>query len=329
MQRPTETSNYAFQKVVVAVGLILFAIKLIAWYLTKSVAIYSDALESIVNITSSFLGLFSLYLVSQPRDANHPYGHGKVEFLSAAVEGILICVAAILIIIEAVQQLFLETKVLQLDYGILLIFFTALVNFLLGFAATRRGRKSNSIALEATGRHLMTDTYSTLGIILGLGLLYFTRIAWIDAAIALIFSCIILYTGFVIIRRSVGGIMDEADEKLIREVVELLNKKRHPNWIDLHNLRIIKYGSTLHIDLHMTLPYYFTVLQAHDEIEEVAAIISAHFGDRVELFVHTDPCLDYSCLICSVPDCPVRRHFQEKQLPWDFENISQNRKHRI
>jgi cation diffusion facilitator family transporter len=329
MQRPTETSNYTFQKVVVAVGLILFTVKLLAWYLTKSVAIYSDALESIVNITSSFLGLYSLYLASQPRDANHPYGHGKVEFLSAAVEGILICVAGILIIIEAIQQLFLETRVQQLDYGIFLILFTALVNYLLGMTAVRQGRRSNSIALESTGRHLMTDTYSTLGIILGLILLLITGIAWMDAAIAIIFSLIILYTGFVIIRRSVSGIMDEADEKLIREVVDLLNEKRRPNWIDLHNLRIIKYGSTFHIDLHMTLPYYFTVLQAHDEIEEVAAIINAHFGDRVELFVHTDPCLDYSCMICSVPDCSVRRHVQEKQLPWNFENISQNSKHRI
>ncbi|MGV3629721.1 MAG: cation diffusion facilitator family transporter [Bacteroidota bacterium] len=325
----SEKNNYAFQKLVVAVGLILFAAKLLAWYLTRSVAIYSDALESIVNIISSFLSLYSLYLAGQPKDSNHPYGHGKVEFLSAAVEGILISLAGILIIIEAVQQLFLQTKVLQLDYGILLILSTALVNCLLGFAAVRRGRKTNSIALESTGRHLITDTYSTLGIILGLILLYVTQIAWIDAATAIVFSGIILYTGFVIIRRSVSGIMDEADEKLIREVVNLLNEKRRPSWIDLHNLRIIKYGSKLHIDLHMTLPYYFTVLQAHDEIEEVDAIINAHFGDRVELFVHTDPCLDFSCMVCSVEDCSVRRHLQEKKISWEFENVSPNRKHRI
>ena len=123
--------------------------------------------------------------------------------------------------------------------------------------------------------------------------------------------------------------MDEADEKLIREVVDLLNEKRDPNWIDLHNLRIIKYGSKLHIDLHMTLPYYFTVKQAHDEMEKMDAIINAHFGDRVELFVHTDPCLDFSCMICSISDCTVRKHLQEKQLDWNFENVSPNRKHRL
>ncbi|MCE3294693.1 MAG: cation transporter [Crocinitomicaceae bacterium] len=329
MQRSTESSNYAFQKIVVAVGLVLFAVKLLAWYLTRSVAIYSDALESIVNIISSLLSLYSLYLASQPKDANHPYGHGKVEFLSSAVEGILISLAGILIIIEAVQQLFLKTKIVQLDYGIILILFTALVNCLLGYGAIRRGRKTNSVALEATGRHLMTDTYSTIGIIVGLGLLYFTEIAWVDAATAIIFSGIILYTGFVIIRRSVSGIMDEADEKLIREVVDLLNEKRRPAWIDLHNLRIIKYGSKLHIDLHMTLPYYFTVLQAHDEIEEMDIIINAHFGDRVELFVHTDPCVDFSCLVCSLENCEVRRTMLEKKLSWNFENVLPNRKHRI
>lgn len=325
----SDKNNYAFQKVVVFVGITLFLVKILAWYLTKSVAIYSDALESIVNVVSSFLGLYSLYLVTQPKDSNHPYGHGKVEFLSAAVEGVLIAIAGIIIIIEAIQNLFEKTQVSQIDYGIYLVSFTAIINFLLGFIAIQKGKKSNSIALQATGKHLITDTYSTIGIVLGLILIYFSKIVWIDSAVALIFSLIILYTAFTIIRDSVSGIMDEADEKLIIELVDLFNKERNRNWIDLHNLRIIKYGSKLHVDLHLTLPYYFTVSQAHDEMEKLSEIGNKHFGDRVEFFIHTDPCMDFSCKICSISDCPVRKNKFEKQIVWDLKNISQNSKHRL
>ncbi|MFN5415970.1 MAG: cation diffusion facilitator family transporter [Flavobacteriia bacterium] len=324
-----DKSNLSFQKIVVIVGLSLFVIKLFAWYLTKSVAIYSDALESIVNIISSFLGLYSLYLVTKPKDKNHPYGHGKVEFLSSAVEGVLITIAGVIIIIEAIQNLFEKTTVLKLDYGILLVSITALINFLVGYIAIQKGKKTNSIALVATGKHLITDTYSTIGIVVGLGLIYFLRIPWIDSGVAIIFSLVILYTGYKIIRDSVSGIMDEADEKLIGQVVELFKNERNKNLIDLHNLRIIKYGSKLHFDLHITLPYYFTVQEAHDEIENLDHFMNNHFGDRVELFIHTDPCMDFSCKICMVADCPVRKHEFERTIDWNFDNISQNTKHRI
>ncbi len=324
-----DKSNYNFQKIIVLFGLILFFVKIFAWYLTKSVAIYSDALESIVNIVASFLGLYSLYLVSKPKDKEHPYGHGKAEFLTSGVEGVLIAAAGIVILVEALQNLFLETKIEKIDYGIILVLITALINLFLGVYALKKGKKTHSLVLQATGKHLLTDTYSTFGIIIGLTLLYFTKIKWIDSGIAIIFSFIIFYTAFKIIRDSVSGIMDEADEKLILELVDYIEKERIPTWIDLHNLRIIRYGAMLHIDFHLTLPYYITVEEAHNEMEKLDQLINIHFSDRVELFIHTDPCQDFSCKICSISDCKVRKNAFEKSLSWNFENISPNQKHKL
>lgn len=319
--------NYRFQKIITAAGIMLLVIKFVAWYMTGSVAILTDAMESIVNVISGFIGLYSLYLSALPRDKNHPYGHGKVEFISAFIEGGLITVAGIIIIYEAIGNLRNHTEITQIDYGIYLVAFTALINYLLGYFAIKKGRKNHSLALIASGKHLQTDTYSTLGIILGLIIIQFTRIYWLDAVIALIFSGIIIYTGYKIIRTAISGIMDETDDKLLNEVVDLLNKERSINWIDLHNLRIIKYGSTLHFDCHMTVPWYFNIKEGHNEVDKLEDIVKEYFGDRVEFFVHLDACKDYSCRICAKTDCPVRQHSFIKKIDWTPENICKNEKH--
>lgn len=319
--------NYRFQKIITAAGIMLLVIKFVAWYMTGSVAILTDAMESIVNVISGFVGLYSLYLSALPRDKNHPYGHGKVEFISAFIEGGLITVAGIIIIYEAIGNLRNHTEITQIDYGIYLVAFTALINYLLGYFAIKKGRKNHSLALIASGKHLQTDTYSTLGIILGLIIIQFTRIYWLDAVIALIFSGIIIYTGYKIIRTAISGIMDETDDKLLNEVVDLLNKERSINWIDLHNLRIIKYGSTLHFDCHMTVPWYFNIKEGHNEVDKLEDIVKEYFGDRVEFFVHLDACKDYSCRICAKTDCPVRQHSFIKKIDWTPENICKNEKH--
>jgi cation diffusion facilitator family transporter len=321
--------NLKFQKVIVFVGILLFSIKVVAWYFTNSVAILTDTLESIVNIITSFVGLYSLYLSSLPKDENHPYGHGKVEFISAAIEGMLIAVAGILIVFEAISNFKHHHPIGRLDIGIYLISATAVINYLIGNMAIKKGKKTKSLALEASGKHLKSDTYSTLGIILGLIVISFTNILWLDSLVALIFAGIIFYTGFKIIKDSISGIMDEADKKLIDEFVKTVQQERKPAWIDLHNLRIIKYGSTLHMDCHLTLPYYYNVAAAHDEIEKLDEIVNDHFGTKVELFIHTDPCQPYSCEICTLKDCPVRKNEFMATWIWDKKNVSQNQKHNL
>jgi cation diffusion facilitator family transporter len=215
--------NIRIQMWVAAVSVALLVAKLVAYSLTNSVSILTDALESIVNVVAGFFGLFSLYISGKPRDADHPYGHGKVEFISSAVEGSMIFIAGVLIIYEAVKNLIQPAAIQQLDLGIILIAITAVINYGMGIICIRAGRQNNSLALLSSGKHLQSDTYSTAGILVGLALLYFTKLAWLDSVVAIIFSFIILYTGYTIIRESVAGIMDETDKALLKKMVKLLN----------------------------------------------------------------------------------------------------------
>jgi cation diffusion facilitator family transporter len=325
----TASQNLRIQKIIATISIVLFAIKIAAWYITGSIAILTDGLESIVNVVAGLIGVYSLYVSAKPKDMDHPYGHGKIEFISAAIEGTLIAVAGMIILYKAVMNLRYEHKVQRLDYGIILVAFTAFVNYFAGVACERAGRKNNSLALIASGKHLKTDTYTTIGIICGLILLYVTGIGWIDSVVAIFFACVILVTGYRIIRTSIAGIMDEADDQLLQKVVDLLNANRKVNWIDLHNLRIIKYGPTLHLDCHLTVPWYLNVHEAHGEIDNLSNLVRKNFGESVELFVHSDGCMDFSCPLCDKMDCPVRQHPFEKKIPWTMENISKNHKHTI
>ncbi|MBI1227496.1 MAG: cation diffusion facilitator family transporter [Bacteroidetes bacterium] len=321
--------NLSVQKLVVGVGLALFIIKIVAWYITSSVAILTDALESTVNVVASFIGLYSLILSAKPRDTEHPYGHGKVEFISAGIEGALIAVAGFVIIYEAIDNLRHPHEIGSLDYGILLVILAAVVNYFVGFMAVKKGEKNNSLALIASGKHLQSDTYSSIGIIVGLAIMRFTGWAWVDSVVALIFALVIIYTGLKIIRSSIAGIMDEADDELLDKLVATLNERREENWVDVHNLRIIKYGSVLHLDFHLTVPWYLNVHQAHDEVDKIDLMVKEKFGESVEMFVHTDGCLDFSCQICSKHDCQVRQAPFVKKVDWTVRNISSNNKHRL
>jgi cation diffusion facilitator family transporter len=324
-----ENSNYKLQKLVVLVAFFLFFFKISAWYITSSVAIYSDALESIVNIIGSLLGLYSLYLSTLPKDENHPYGHGKIEFISAVIEGVLICLAGLIILFESFQNVIYENEIKKIDYGIYLVLFTAIVNLFLGMFTLKTGKKQNSIVLESTGKHLITDTYSTLAVILGLVVIYYTKLFWIDAVIGVLLSIFILVTGYKIVRKSIGGIMDEADEILIQKIACNLNENKKSNWIDFHNLRVIKYGPKFHIDLHLTLPYYFTVEEAHQEIEEVNELLNSFFHDQVEVFIHSDPCVPNSCEICEIQNCLLRKKEFVQKINLNLKNIIHNKKHTI
>jgi cation diffusion facilitator family transporter len=314
---------------VLIISVALLIAKVVAYYLTNSVSILTDALEAIVNVVAGLLGLYSLYISAKPKDTDHPYGHGKIEFLSAAAEGLMISVAGAMIMVEAIRQFMDPHPLTKLDVGMILISVTAVINFITGALCLRVGKKNNSLALLASGRHLQSDTYSTVGVLAGLFLLYLTGIIWIDSAVAFAFSIFILYTGFRIIRTSVAGIMDERDNALLEELADVLDKQRSKNWVDLHNLRIIKYGSTLHVDCHLTVPWYLNVHEAHDEVDKLGAIARKKFNHTIELFVHADGCLPISCPICIKDDCPVRHHPLERRVPWTVHNIQLDLKHQV
>lgn len=321
--------NLRVQKGVAAVSVILLVVKFIAYYSTHSVSILTDALESIVNVAAGFIGLYSLYVAAKPRDMDHPYGHGKAEFLSAAIEGTMIGSAGAIILYKAIQNLITPAVLHKIDYGIILVAATAVANYAVGFYCLRIGKKNNSEALIASGKHLQSDTWSTLGIIVGLVLLYYTGYKWIDSVVAIAFGLLIMYTGYNILRRSIAGIMDEADVKLLTRMVQVLNANRRENWVDLHNLRVIKYGSVLHVDCHLTLPWFLNLHEAHREIDALADLIRNEFGESFEIFVHSDGCLPFSCRICNKADCPERKNNFAQQIPWTLENVSQNKKHEL
>jgi cation diffusion facilitator family transporter len=317
------------QRYIALLSIALFAGKMLAWYLTHSVTILTDALESIVNVVAGFIGLFSIILASRPRDTNHPYGHGKAEFLSAAVEGTLIIIAGGVIIYEAIRQLLHPQKLERLDTGLLIVGAAGVINFIAGKYAEAKGKKINSLILISAGKHLQTDAYSTAGIIAGLVLLLLTsyKWLWLDGVVAMCFAVIIIITGCRVLRRSIAGIMDEVDVPLIKEVISLLQNNRKPQWIDLHNLRVVQNGNVIHIDAHMTLPWYFQVADADEEIQAMETLIRSHFGREVELFIHMDGCAPFQCKLCSMPACHVRQEEYQKQVVWDTENVWADMKH--
>jgi cation diffusion facilitator family transporter len=320
--------NISVQKWVVGIAVALFLAKLAAYYLTQSVAVLTDALESTVNVIAGFIGLYSLRVAAKPRDIDHPYGHGKAEFLSAAVEGALVLMAGLIIIYEAIVDFIHPHALQRLDKGIFIVAFTAVVNFVVGAICIARGKKNGSMALEAGGRHLQSDTYATTGIIIGLVLILYTGQIWLDGVVSIIIAGIILFTGYHILRKSIAGIMDEADIQLLQDMISYINAHRRENWIDLHNLRVIKYGGLLHVDCHLTVPWYLNVVEAHHEVEALTSLIKSKFGESMEFFVHTDPCFDFACHICIKENCAVRKHPLEERLEWTLANVVANQRHR-
>ncbi len=327
MDKSKETLR--IQSWILFIAVLLFSIKIIAWWITRSVAILTDALESIVNVIAGLVGLYSLSIAYKPRDTNHPYGHGKAEFLSAAIEGTLIMLAGVFIIYEAITQLIHPRVLQQLNYGILLIGISAIINFIVGMYAVKKGRSNNSEALQASGHHLQSDTYSTLAIMLGLVLIFLTHIHQLDSIVAIIMSLVIMFIGYRIARKSVAGIMDEADEKILGKVIALLNNSRLPNWIDIHNLRVIKFGNVLHVDCHMTVPWFLNVREAHDEIDSLRKLIQSEFGSVMEFFVHSDGCIPNCCPVCIKNDCKVRQYPFIKKIEWEMQNAIPNKKHDV
>jgi cation diffusion facilitator family transporter len=266
-------------------------------------------------------------VASKPRDKEHPYGHGKAEFISAAVEGSLVAIAGFVIIYEAIDNILHPHIIQKLDTGMIILGTTAIINYVTGWYTIKIGTKHNSLALVASGKHLQSDTYSTIGIIAGMALIFLTGWIWLDSIVAIAFAFFIIYTGYTIIRSSLAGIMDEADHEMLEKLVKQINERRSENWVDLHNLRIIKFGSVIHVDCHLTVPWFLNVHEAHKEIDAFSALARDEFGESVELFVHADGCLDFSCKICSKSNCPERKHPFEKKIEWDVHNISSDEKH--
>lgn len=288
------------------VGLGLFAAKLAAWHLTGSAAVLSDALESVVNVLAAGFALFSVRLAARPPDRGHPYGHGKIEQLSGAFEGGLVLFAAVAIVLSAVRGLVLGVELQALDLGLALTAAAGVVNLALGSWLLRRGRALGSPALVADGQHVLSDVWTTVGVLVGLGLVRLTGLTWLDPLAALVVGLVLARTGLRILRESGDALMDATDPELLRTVHEAWRSARVPGIIDLHKVRAIQGGAEVHIDAHAHVPEFWRVDQAHAASRAFEAALLEALGTEGELALHLDPCERAWCHCCDLADCPVR-----------------------
>ena len=325
---PTQTKyRLGLLSLVVSIGLV--AVKFYAYHLTRSQAVLTDALESIINVATSGFALYSLYLASLPKDENHPYGHGKIENLSLGFEGGLIFMAGAFILYSASGSFWHPHPVARPDWGVALLASTAVVNLAVGLLLVRNGKRLKSVALVGDGQHLYIDALTSIVSSGALVLVAATGVLRFDSGAALLLGGFILVNGWRMVRRSVSGLMDETDTAVVAEVIAELQAQRRAPWIDVHNLRVQRYGANLHIDCHMQMPYYFTLDQVHTELHDIEELIRARFAVEVEMFVHADPCTFAACSLCLMPACPVRQFALRHEVTWTVQNAVKNERHHL
>lgn len=279
-------------------------------------------------MVAGLFAYYSIYLSHKPKDIDHPYGHGKVEFFSVGFEGAMIFVAGCVILFEAIKHLIYPQEIKELSTGLYLVIFSAVANLLLGWYLIYSGRKHHSITLNGNGKHIITDSYTSFGVLVAIILIYFTGKKWIDPVASVAAALIILVNGFKLLSRSVSGLMDATDMETVDDLVKILSAHRRARWIDVHNMRVQQFGTVYHVDCHVTLPYYLTLEQVHEEISSIDKIVNEHFNKgQIEFFIHNDPCITDSCLHCVISDCAVRRKPFISKVEWSKENVLPNRKH--
>ena len=288
------------------VGSVLLAAKYLAYELTGSTAILSDAMESIVNVVAAIFALGGLVFAGRPADRSHPYGHGKIEFFSAAFEGGLIAFAAVMIVYQAGVSLLHGVAVRQLDLGVAIIAAAGLANLALSAFLIRAGRRSNSLTLVADGQHVLSDFWTSLGVVVGLLLVRTTGVLWLDPLVAAIVGVNLAWTGTRLVRHAAGGLLDEEDTVLLNKLLDALNASMAPGIIRVHNLRAIRSGRFSHIDAHLVVPEFWSVEAAHDAADAFERQVITSCGIEGEIVFHTDPCRRLYCARCDISACPIR-----------------------
>jgi cation diffusion facilitator family transporter len=304
------------------IGAGLMAIKFIAFWLTDSAAILSDALESIINVVAAGFALTSILIAAKSPDPAHPYGHGKVEYFSAGFEGALIVLAALGIFYTAWPRLLHPQAIPKLERGLLLIMGTALVNLVLGLALIMVGRRTKSIVLVADGKHVLTDVFTTGGVVLGLVGVYFTGWNWLDGAVAFLVAINILITGSRLVWQAGAGLMDTSDPQLLEEICRAIAEHRRPMWIDIHQLRARRAGTRIFMDFHLILPRDLSLEASHDEVKKLEEILKAYFEGQADILIHADPCMDPECPICGHDLCEHRREVTRMQPIWRLDTLT-------
>lgn len=297
-----------------AAGSVLLVLKFAAYQLTGSAAVFSDALESIVNVLAALFALGGLVFAGRPADRSHPYGHGKIEFFSAAFEGGLIAFAAVMILYEAGHALWERAVPQRLDLGITITAAAGLANLCLGLYLVRTGKRYHSVALVADGQHVISDFWTSAGVVVGLFLVHVTGVAWLDPVVAALVGGHLAFVGFGLVRYAAGGLLDAKDPPLLEQLAAAMNAAMRPGIVRVHNTRAIRFGRATHVDAHLVVPEFWTVKQAHDEADAFERDVIAAGSLSGEIVFHTDPCRRLYCAQCELPDCPIRAEpFRQRQ----------------
>ncbi|MBW7859011.1 MAG: cation transporter, partial [Leptonema sp. (in: Bacteria)] len=289
-----------------ALGLVILFFKLVAFYISNSMALKSDALESLVNLLAGSFAIFAVLYAHKPADRDHPYGHGKIEFVSSFFEGGLISLAAVLICYEAIENLIVGVKLKQLDYGLAINFAAGSANGILGLWLVYIGRKKKSAAIEADGTHLLSDFVTTLGIAVGLLAVHFTGLSFLDPALALVFGVWLGYTGVRVLVRSILSLMDTENPEIIQNLLDSMNTLKHPFILEVHAMRAIHTGHYVHIDIHLVMPEIFDVRKANAVVHDFEQQVLKTAGISGEFHSHIDPCEQRYCSHCPVENCWLR-----------------------
>lgn len=316
-------------QLILILGVLILGIKFLAYFKTGSTAILSDALESLINIVAGAFALFSIIYSSKLKDEDHPYGHGKMEYVAVGFEGALIFTTGIVIIGKSLSNLFSKHEMHEVETGMILTVISGVMMFVMGTFLKVRGKKLNSQILIADGKHLIVDVVTSAGLVAGLLAYKLTNYFWIDSVMAMVFAIHITWSGFKLVKQALDTLLDKADVESIEKIAALLQSKRRGSWIDIHNLRLQKFGDFMHVDCHVTMPYYESLEKVHDEIKAIEKVLVDEYDNQVELFVHTDPCEQLPCRLCKVTPCAVRRVDFEKEVIWTATILMQNKKHEL
>lgn len=302
-------------------GFALLCLKFYAYHLTNSQSIFSDALESIVNVIAGIITVGVIIVAAKPADEDHPYGHGKIESIASTFEGGAILLAGILIVIQAAQVFFHGASVNEINSGLAIVVGAGIINGILGVYLYSRGKHYHSEALKSSGLHLLTDTMTSIGVLAGLLMVKFTGLNWIDPVVAAVFGLMLVVTGIKILVRSSNILVDAHDVDTLKLIAKLFEKHYRPGVIQIHFTRVIRSGSYHHIDCHMVIPEFWTVLSAHEFSESFEKSIIEDYPVGGELHIHHDPCRKNFCKSCELDNCPIRQHPFLARKGLSFEEI--------
>lgn len=303
------------------VGIVIMLLKFYAFKITQSTAILSDALESIVNVVAAGFTLWAVKAAESPPDPSHPYGHGKIEFVTAVFEGGLITFASIMIAYEAIETFLRGSPAPNLEQGLWIMIAAGGLNATLGLGLRIVGKSTQSMALEADGKHVLSDFYTSLGVIAALGVVKWTGISWIDPAVAILMAMFLAYTGIPLVKKAIDGLIDAADYKLLGRILVSLEKNREAGFIRVHHVRAMRNGRRIHVDGHIVIPEFWSVEKAHDRTEDYEDKIVKDIFLEGEIEFHIDPCRKVYCKVCELKDCPIRTEPFSMRPPLSLEEL--------